>query len=60
MRVQINPDPLRIVKRKALATDNELAEAVRCQAMTKRGYRCTRTQAWGSVYCRQHSRPLTH
>jgi hypothetical protein len=58
MRLQINPDPLRIVKRKALATEHELAERCRCRATTRQGHRCTRIQVSGSDYCRQHGESL--
>jgi hypothetical protein len=54
-KLQINPQPLRTVKRKELATEYELMKKYQCQAMTKQGHQCTRTQIANSDFCRQHS-----
>lgn len=56
-RLQINPQPLRVVKgrRNEPVTEYDLMQSVRCQATTKQGYRCSRIQAPDSDYCRQHS-----
>jgi hypothetical protein len=56
-RFQINPGPLRVVpsrQRRWGRSTYELAQEVRCQATTRAGTRCERTQANDSDYCWQH------
>jgi hypothetical protein len=55
-RFGINPGPLKIVTRRALATQWELSESVRCKAITRQGHRCERVQEPHSDYCWQHPR----
>jgi hypothetical protein len=53
-KFNINPGPLKIVKQKHLATQDEIEESVRCKAIKTNGERCTRTQAMLHDYCWQH------
>lgn len=53
-RLQINPQPLRRVKRKELASLHELADRFRCKETTQQGHRCVRLQTSESDYCWQH------
>jgi hypothetical protein len=56
-KLQINPQPLRVVPqhKRELMSDYEAWMKFRCQATTKQGYQCTRTQIAHSEFCRQHS-----
>jgi hypothetical protein len=54
VRLQLNPQPLRLVKRRELATDAELVDRYRCRTTTRQGIRCSRIQTNDSDYCWQH------
>lgn len=54
-RLTINPEPLKLVGRRTLASERELRESVRCTAIKSNGERCTRIQTQGSDRCWQHA-----